>query len=166
MSNTYKENSNDPGIPNWVTGLFAGVLLVSTLYYINLHFIQGYNQLADYREKSNQKHVVGVVEKVKRSPAAISEGASLAAICFGCHGAGLLGTPLAPNLMDSEWLNSATTETELFRIISKGIVGSDLKFGNKATPMPARGLLGGNSDVWKVVYYISSKNTSVKVDSK
>jgi len=166
MSNSDNlSNKNDPGIPNWILFAFFGVILIGLGYAIFMHGFLNYDQNRAFQSEKT-RFVVGKIEKVPRSAKAITKGEQLSGGCAGCHGAGLKGGPLAPNLLDAKWLHNVNSESELYKIIVKGISPPNLKYGNKATPMPALGALSNNADVWRVVYFISSKNKSIKKDAK
>jgi len=159
-------SSNDPGVPSWLLILFFGSLVLGLGYGVFIHGFLNYDHQVAFRSKS-AAYVVAVEDKIKRSPAAVAAGKSLIGRCAACHGVGLKGGPAAPNLVDGKWLHDGRTETSLYRLIAAGVIGkSKRKFGAKAMDMPARGLLGSNADVWRVVYYLSSVNPSIKKDAK
>ena len=153
----------DQGTPNWLKFPFFGFILIGLVYSVFAHGFLGYNQEADLRASLGQAVVVGAEGFIVRSPEAIADGQKLAAVCGACHGLGLVGlSGSGPSLVDSEWAHGTNTETSLHELIVNGITASNSKSG---VAMPARGTLGNDADVWRVVYYLSSINSSIKQDA-
>jgi mono/diheme cytochrome c family protein len=63
---------------------------------------------------------------------AIFEGKGM---CFACHGKDARGTPLAPNLTDTEWLNVDGSLPAIIALIEKGVP----KPKKHPAPMPPMG---------------------------
>lgn len=79
--------------------------------------------------------------------------------CIACHGADAMGTALAPNLTDNEWLNIDGSYEAIKTTIKMGIAKP--KVATHVTPMPAMG--GGQlsdqqvSEIAAYVYSLSHK---------
>lgn len=157
-------SGNDKGIPNWLVFIFFGALLIGGLHTAYVYGFAGVNR-DGIRISDAKGLVVAKPAKVARNAAAIAAGEQLAAGCTACHAIGLKGGPIGPDLMDAQWLHGASSEKELFRLISSGIL-SGMKYGTKTNVMPARGSLANDADVWRVVFYLSSKNPSIKKDAE
>lgn len=56
-------------------------------------------------------------------------------MCYSCHGKDAKGTPLAPNLTDSEWINIDGSLPAIVALIEKGVP----KPVKHPAPMPAMG---------------------------
>ena len=97
-----------------------------------------------------------VSEPADNDPALIAEGKTLfegTAICFTCHGADAAGTPLAPSLTDSEWLNiEAPVTLEKVKMLIKDGVTEPKQF---PAPMPPMGHLA-DEQVEAVATYVMS----------
>ena len=80
-----------------------------------------------------------VMRPAAQDPAAIQRGAAIFAgkgMCHVCHGPAGKGTPLAPNLTDSVWLNIAQpTPASIDSLIRRGVA----KPKQHPTPMPPMG---------------------------
>lgn len=55
--------------------------------------------------------------------------------CYTCHGQGGVGTALAPNLADGEWLNTDGTYSSIVQVIHTGVATPK----QHPAPMPAMG---------------------------
>jgi mono/diheme cytochrome c family protein len=109
----------------------------------------------------------GTAEKVTLAtmPAGVTQDmidkgqASFGTVCAGCHGPGGAGTPAAPKLQDSEWLNISGSYDEIVHTIMTG-VPQPKQFGGM---MPPRG--GGSftddqvKEIAAYVYAISHQGT-------
>lgn len=149
-------------------GVFRLLVLV-LLFGIFYVFLYG-SDLTDnpswlVRETAQKQFAVGTLVRVYRTPETIATGEVLAAACRGCHGPELKGG-IGPNLVDHKWLHKVDAERMLYRLIRNGIAAGKLKFGRKQNLMPPRGLLSSNADVWKVVFYLSSINRSIRKDAQ
>jgi mono/diheme cytochrome c family protein len=54
----------------------------------------------------------------------VAEGQALfagAGICYTCHGADAMGTPLGPNLTDQQWLNTDGSYEQIVEVIRTGV---------------------------------------------
>ena len=95
-------------------------------------------------------------EPAEIDPALIAEGKTLfdgTAICFTCHGAGGVGSTLAPNLTDAEWLNiEAPVTLDKLKMVIKNGVTEPRQF---AAPMPAMGHLS-DDQITAVATYVMS----------
>ena len=153
--------------PNWLLFLFFGSLGCGLVYSIFLHGFLAYDISHSYREASGALYVKPKLAIVPaRSSEALAKGEQVyARVCVACHGAygkyktGLLG----PDLSDKKWLHHQN-ETKIASLVMKGISAAQ---SITKQVMPARG--GGSlsdQEVWHVVYYLSSRNPSIKKDAK
>jgi mono/diheme cytochrome c family protein len=55
--------------------------------------------------------------------------------CFACHGPEAKGTPLAPNLTDTTWINVDGSLESIVKLITEGVPNPK----NAPAPMPAKG---------------------------
>jgi mono/diheme cytochrome c family protein len=55
--------------------------------------------------------------------------------CFACHGPEAKGTPLAPNLTDTTWINVDGSLESIVKVITEGVPNPK----NAPAPMPAKG---------------------------
>ena len=160
------QNENNNNIPLWIQILFGGVILAGVIYGIFLHGFTGQTYESQFHNAVYSNVIKATVEIIPvRAPAAVANGEKLyKRACAGCHGMNLEGT-VGPNLKDAEWLHGIKSETGLVRMVSLGISAADAKGPNKMA-MPAKGgqKLSGE-EVWEIIYYIGSKNTSVQKDS-
>jgi cytochrome c oxidase cbb3-type subunit 3 len=163
MSNQKESNKN---ITLWIQILFSGVILIGFLYAVILHGFAGNSLETQFHNAAYTNAVKATVEIIPiRSPQAIANGEkTYKTVCAACHGQNMEGT-VGPNLKDATWLHGINTETALVRLVSQGVSQADAKGPNKIA-MPAKGgaKLSGEQ-VWEVIYYIGSKNTSVTKDS-
>ncbi len=96
----------------------------------------------------------------QRTAEAIAEGEKLyREVCQACHGDKLQGV-VGPTLVGNNWRNPPGKETHLFKLVWNGIP-------NGKPAMPAK---GGRSDltseqIWKILYFVSSKNPNIEKDS-
>ena len=160
-------NQEDKGVPNWLVFVFFGTMVLGVVYAVFMHGFLGQSTASVLRASSNQQYIVGEVSKIPRTPEAITQGGQLAGqVCSSCHMAGLVGGDGAqgPNLMDAVWLQGTNSETTLYNLIVKGVAGPEKKSKYPGN-MPARGNLSNNADVWRVVYWMSSVNRSIKKDA-
>lgn len=151
--------SNNPaekGVPNWLLFLFFGSLVVGGLYSVFKHgFLAEQPRL--------QAYVIPTVAVVPaRNAQVIGEGEKLyAQACVACHGANLEGL-VGPNLVDAEWWHG-DNELAIYKSIVNGIGAGKSQSGQI---MPAKGGAAiTDSDVWKVLFFMSSKNGSIKQDA-
>ena len=152
--------------PARLLALFLAVILGGAVYYVYLHVVQDYNHVAEWRESLGERFIVPEITKVKRTPEAISFGKILADRCTPCHGNDFKGKPaLGPDLTDRIWLHDARSETELFRLITRGIPAERAK-KSKSPMLPLGGVLQGEREVWQTVFFLSSINKSIKQDAK
>ena len=156
-------SGNDKGIPSWLIFLFFGTIVVGVIYGSYVHGFARERTPALAGVGGNG-FVVAAASKPPRNENTIADGEASSATCAACHGQGLKGGAIGPNLMDAEWLHGTTTETALQRLIVTGIA-SGMKFGSKKGVMPPMGSLSSSAEVWKVVYYLSKKNPSIKKDA-
>lgn len=152
-------------LPGWLVALFIVVLAGGALYAVVVGGLMGgSSKEAMYRESAGIKYEQAVVEvKPERTATAIANGeATYKSVCFACHGMNLEGG-VGPMLSDSTWLHT-NKESELKRLVTKGISAAETKAG--AVPMPAKGGRPDLTDgqVWEVIYYLSSKNSSIEKD--
>ncbi|MCR9144945.1 MAG: cytochrome c [bacterium] len=149
-------NPTEKGVPNWLLFLFFGSLAVGAMYSVFKHgFLAEQPRLQAYI-------IPTLVEVPQRSDAVISEGEKLyGQACVACHGANLQGL-VGPNLVDAEWWHG-DNEQKIYKGIVNGFSAAQSQSGQI---MPAKG--GANisdGDVWKILFYISSKNGSIKQDA-
>jgi cbb3-type cytochrome c oxidase subunit III len=55
--------------------------------------------------------------------------------CFACHGADAKGTPLAPDLTDTKWINIDGTLAAITKLVKEGVAAPK----EHPAPMPAMG---------------------------
>ena len=149
-------NANERGVPNWLLFLFFGSLVVGALYSIFQHgFLAEGPRL--------QAYVIPTVAVVPpRNGDTIAEGEQLyGRACVACHGANLEGL-VGPNLVDAEWWHG-NNEKAIYKSIVNGI-GAGKSQSGQIMP-PKGGAAISDTDVWKVLYFISSKNGSIQQDA-
>jgi mono/diheme cytochrome c family protein len=159
----YSKNSN---IPGWITILFSAVITGGIGYGLYYHGFSGKTYSEEFRALTG-KEIVKAKVVIIPSPDAdvISRGEeTFMNICSACHGMELEGI-VGPNLKDGQWFHPPASETNLVRLVMRGVPDGETKGPNK-TPMPAK----GGSDitdeqVWEVVYFLSSRNPSITKDS-
>ncbi len=169
-SNHSDKESAGKSIPNWLLFLFFGAVVWGAVYGIFMHGFLGYSQSSAYRDSTGQSFAVAFIpEKPERNAASIANGeASASTNCGACHGGPALTGSIGPNLTDDTWLHAQgqMTETRLAELIMKGILPADAKTEKgKQGGMPPRGTLGSDRQVWEVIYYLSSKNRSIRQDA-
>ncbi len=159
---------NDQGIqiPAWILGLF-GVTVLGGILFVAVTAFMSCDKPAkdrDFRAASGKEIVAPVVvEKPEKTDAAIANGEqNYAMACIACHGANQEGG-VGPNLSDAEWVHG-DTESSIFRTISRGVSLADAKLGQVA--MPAKGTNPAMTDAqaWEIVYFLASKNKSIKAE--
>lgn len=149
-------NSTEHGVPNWLLFIFFGALVAGGLYSTFKHgFLAEKPRL--------QAYVIPTVAVVPaRTGDVISEGEALyGQACVACHGANLEGL-VGPNLVDAEWWHG-NNEKAIYKSIVNGIGAGKSQSGQI---MPAKG--GANitdSDAWKIMFFLSSKNGSIQQDA-
>ena len=156
-------SGNDKGIPSWLVFLFFGTIVAGVIYGGYVHGFAR-DRTPVLSGVGGAGYVVAAPSKPARSAAIEAEGAALAATCAACHSVGLKGGPQGPNLMDAEWLHGASTETQLHKLIMSGIA-SGQKYTTKTQVMPVMGSLKNDTEVWKVIFYLSKQNPSIKKDA-
>ena len=153
---------NQRPVPNWLIFIFCGVLISGGLQFIYKHVFLKINNIEEYMRKNQISYVTPTLAIIPdRNLANIKEGSKIySQVCVACHGIygdannGLLG----PNLADDIWLHSSEEE-KINLLINKGVSQANSLTGNV---MPARA--GGNlnsENIWKIVYFLSSKNKSI-----
>jgi mono/diheme cytochrome c family protein len=149
-------NTNKKGVPNWILFLFFGSLFVGALYAIFKHgFLDEKPRL--------QAYVIPTVAVVPpRTDAVVSEGEALyGQACVACHGANMEGL-VGPSLADAEWWHGEN-EQAIYKNITAGIGAAKSRSGQVMPPKGGAAVT--DSDVWKILFYISSKNTSIQRDA-
>lgn len=158
-------------IPNWILFLFFGTLTIGAMYAVFNHGFLNRGLDNHYRksagliyEKANPLKPV-FTSFPARNAAAISEGETLYNTrCSACHGSDIKGMAgNGPSLIDNDWWHvKKPTEQEIAAIIISGIVPPKSRQG----VMPARG--GGltNDQIFKVMYFLSTKTKSIIKDAK
>ena len=97
-----------------------------------------------------------------RDNATITEGEKLyGQACVACHGANLEGL-VGPSLADADWWHG-NNEQAIYKTITGGIGAGKSKSGQIMPPKGGAAIT--DSDVWKVLFYISSKNPSINQDA-
>lgn len=159
--------------PGWVAFLFWGLLVVGGLYAVFAYGFLNTSNEQIYRSVSAASDAPGggqiVVPTIDivpvRTAETIGEGEKVyAQVCVACHGANLEGG-VGPNLADNEWWHNSD-EKAMAKLVINGISAAEA-IGPTGTPMPPKG--GGNisnEDVWKVIYYLSSKNGSIEQNAE
>lgn len=148
---------------SWLYFLFGLVFAGGALYAAFYHGFLNRTTLSTYRSDTAAIHQ-GTIDIVpQRNAQSIAAGEAAFASCAACHGKNLEGG-VGPNLKDAEWLHmKEPTETEIYKLIMKGVAASEAKKAKAA--MPRMGGLDNQVKVWEVVYYLSSQNTGIKKDS-
>ena len=153
--------------PNWLLFIFFACLGIGLLYIIFLHGFYDYQSSHEYREASGSIYVKAKLAIVpKRTKSGIERGKrNYERTCVACHGAygnytnGLTG----PDLSDSQWLH-VKNEKGIAPLVMEGI--NESKSITKQI-MPARGgAILNDRDIWEIIYYISSKNSSIAQDAE
>lgn len=150
-------------MPGWIT--FPAFILIILGILLGIYqsiFLQESVSLK-YKKEANL-YLVSAKEDLlvpQRTSEAINAGKQLySQVCAACHGQDLKGG-VGPNLLDNEWRNPPSKETNLFKLVWNGIP-------NGKPPMPAK---GGRTDlnseqIWQILYYISSLNKNIEQDAK
>jgi len=152
---------DSPRLPSWGLMLLVGVLAGNGLYAAYMHGFLAYDQASAYRADTNAAVVVPVIAAIpERSPDSIAAGeASYKQVCIACHGPNREGG-VGPNLADAVWLH-ADQESELVALVERGVPAGQTKAGT--VPMPPRGgSTFTKTQIWEIVYFLSSKNVSIK----
>lgn len=163
MSEAGHNNSGKHGLA-WLYFLFGLVFAGGALYAALYHGFLRQTNIATYRSSIGQSVVLGTIDIVpERNAKSIASGEAAFKTCAACHGANLEGG-VGPNLKDAEWLQvKEPLETELYKVIMKGVSASEAKKAKAA--MPPMGGLDNQVKVWEVVYYLSSQNAGIKKDA-
>ena len=154
-----------------VTGSFISSLMFSIIglggiMLIYLHSFLHISPQDIFRMSSNKTYYPARITIVpQKTPENITQGEQLyQSSCISCHGiigeyqAGLLG----PDLIDGQWLHY-NNEQDIFQIIGGGVGANISVSGNL---MPARaGVALKDEAVWKIIYYLSSINSTIVQDS-
>jgi mono/diheme cytochrome c family protein len=77
-------------------------------------------------------------------------------LCYACHGKDGRGTPLAPNLTDSEWLNIDGSLPAIIGLVQKG-VPKPLRYPAPMPPMGGAKL--SREEIEAVAAYVKSLST-------
>ncbi|HEX5426402.1 MAG TPA: c-type cytochrome [Candidatus Acidoferrales bacterium] len=103
---------------------------------------------------TNQPNPIGPTSPYINDAVGLQEGRRLFVWynCYGCHG-GHGGGGMGPSLRDQDWIYGAT-DADIFNSIAQG----------RAHGMPAWGTRIPQDQVWKIVAYIKSLNTSREPD--
>ncbi len=153
--------------PSWILFPFYGSLVFGVLYSVFIHGFSDYNVSQDYHAMDGSLYIEPKLSLVPiRSREGEERGSqNFGQVCSACHGIygsykpGLVG----PNLADKVWLHD-NTEKLMARLVMKGVGISE---AITKQLMPARG--GANlsdREVWEVIYYLSSENSSIIKDSE
>ncbi|MCE9598340.1 MAG: cytochrome c [Spirochaetia bacterium] len=148
----------------WLYFLFGLVFVAGGMYAIFYHGFLGQNNQNAYRQGIGQGIVVPTIDIVpERTAKAISNGETSYKTCAACHGTNLEGLA-CPSLKDNEWLHfKEPKETELAKLINHGVGASEAIKAKSV--MPPRGGLESSTQVWEVIYYLSTKNTNIIKDA-
>ena len=151
------------------TGIYSWMIFIIITGLLVLIYLIGFLHMDPqqiYRMSADQNTVPASISIIPlRSDENILAGQQVfQQACVACHGQignyvpGLLG----PNLIDNEWLHESQ-ETNLYKLISQGIAAGISVSGNV---MPARGGVPlRDEQLWQVIYYLSSLNTTIVQDS-
>lgn len=161
------EHNNNPetkSTPGWVAYLFFLVLVIgigATIYQVGF---RAQSRQSMIREEMGTETIKPTIEIIPvRNAQAIADGEAIyKRTCFACHGQDLEGG-VGPNLKDAEWYHPPAKETNLFKLVVNGISQAQAV---KGVAMPAKGGASiSNTDVWTVIYYLSSRNPSIEKDA-
>ncbi len=150
-------------IPNWLIFIFSVVLIVGALHFIYRHVFSQVSNIDESLYKMRFSYAIPSIEIIPmRTELSIAEGEKIySQVCLACHGiygenkTGLIG----PNLADNVWLHS-NREEDMNRLITQGISQPQSITGGV---MPARAGANLNTEkIWQVIYYLSSKNSSIE----
>ncbi len=158
-------DKQDPGIPNWLLFLFFGTFVWGLFYAVFLHGFLGETRADGLRRVAHTRIVKPTIDIVPaRTDAAIAAGEkTYGQVCIACHGANREGG-VGPNLSDAEWWH-ADNEKALAKLVIGGVSAAQTK-GPTKVAMPAKGGSAiTNPQVWEVIYFLSSKNPSIKQDA-
>ncbi len=154
-------------VPSWLLFCFFGSLLCGLVYGIFFHAFLEHNALHSLRTDSGALYVepkLSIIPLRTKEAEQAGQGHYEKA-CVACHGlygqyqAGLTG----PDLFDQVWLHHRD-EVEIGRLIMKGVDSSE---SITKQIMPARGgAILSDREVWEIIYYLSSKNPSVKKNAQ
>ena len=149
---------NNP-TPVWIQIALAAVIGIGAVYAIVVGLVcTSPNKMYRHTAGVTVEQPV-VVKKPERTAQAIANGEkSFKAICSACHGMEMEGL-VGPSLADTTWLHS-NKESELVKLVAAGVPAGKTKAG--ATPMPPKGGADLSTDqIWELIYFISSKNSSL-----
>lgn len=148
----------------WLYFLFGLVFVAGGMYAIFYHGFLEQNNHNAYRQSTGQGIIVPTVDIVpERNAKAIANGEALYKTCAACHGPNLEGIS-CPSLKDDEWVHfKEPKETALAKLINRGVSASEAIKAKSV--MPPRGGLENSTQVWEVVYYLSTKNPNIIKDA-
>jgi len=174
--NEYRDDEeiheNRGWLPTWWMILFWGAIVVSGIYAVYTHGIEGWSAAKQYSSE------VAAFEKLHPPRAAelTADGANpyrgdteaiergkktYESLCGACHKVDLSGL-VGPSLSDAAWLHGST-DKEVFAVVMEGVTVE------KARQVPAKGAMPahknslGPAKVLEVLAYVASKNGSLKV---
>lgn len=159
-------DSQDPGIPNWLLFLFFGTFVWGFFYAVFLHGFLDETRADSLRRESMTRVVKATIDIVPaRTEVAIANGeTTYGQVCVACHGGNLEGG-VGPNLADGEWWHGDNEKT-MYKLVVNGITAAQAK-GPTKVAMPAKGGSNiSNPQVWEVIYYLSSKNGTIVQDAE
>ena len=159
---------NKNSIPNYILFLFYGTLVIGFLYLsFSFVFLGSDPSLRYQRAMSGTEYAIPTLAIVPAKTADSIENGKLkyTQACVACHGiygqhsSSLIG----PNLADAEWLHS-NQESQLAPLVMRGISAAQ---SITKQVMPARGgATLSDSEVWTIIYYLSSQNPSIMQDAE
>ena len=173
--NEYRDDEeiheNRGWLPTWWMVLFWGAIVVSGIYAIYTHGIEGWTSDKQYAadvvafEKQFPPKLASLTEDgsnpYRGDVAALERGKkSYETLCAACHKADMSGL-VGPNLSDAAWLHGST-DKEVFAVVMEGITLDKAKQVPPKGAMPAHKNSLGASKVLEVLAYVASKNTSLK----
>ncbi|MCB1173648.1 MAG: cytochrome c [Leptospiraceae bacterium] len=161
-------NTTNKSTPNPVLFLFFGFLAVGLLSGVYSSFFLQQSPQTAYLNAAGTYYEKGVSTAItfeswpERSPANIAAGEKhYQTYCAACHAANLTGG-IGPNLVDNEWLHFAKpTEENIAIQIIKGVGPGQAKVAQGAVMPPKGGSPLSNTEIQKIVYFITSKNAAV-----
>ncbi|MBI3396648.1 MAG: cytochrome c [Spirochaetia bacterium] len=168
MSN--KENK-DPGISNWLAFLLVGPLVAGSIYAIFFHGFLDRTDAAAYRASTGVAYFqaagqIDITPVPARNAASIEHGKeTFKMVCSACHGPDATGG-IGPNLTDAVWLQGRTKESDLIRLVIRGIPAPETKQPTHiAMPSRGNGALT-NEQLWEVLYFLGTKNPTIQKDAE
>lgn len=173
--NEYRDDEeiheNRGWLPTWWMVLFWGAIVVSGIYAVYTHGIEGWSAAKQYSsdvaayDKQFPPKLAALTEEgsnpYRGDAGAVERGKkSFETLCAACHKADLSGL-VGPSLADAAWLHGST-DKEVFAVVMEGIPVEKAKQVPVKGAMPAHKNSLGPAKILEVLAYVASKNASLK----